>query len=205
MLIVKDYDLKDSVLISDQSFTYKFMIWVPDKTALIIGRGNNPENALIVENIAFDGLPVYRRPSGGEAVLVSENTLIISIADNHPEQLKSQEYFRRYNEAIINSLATLGVSGMSMEGISDVTIGGKKILGCSIYRNKRQVFYHAVLNVSETPEKIARYLSYPKKTPAYRAGRDHIDFITSLRAEGYDFSMNELKRSIAVEITYLLR
>jgi lipoate-protein ligase A len=201
MLYVREYTLKDSSLIGNHSFEYSYLLWSPEETSVIIGRGNDPVKSLNVKNIDSDGVPVYKRPSGGEAVVISQNTLIISIADNRPVQVKSPAYFHLYNNAIIHSLESLSVRHLSMEGISDIALAGRKILGCSIYRNKKQVFYHAVLNVSEPAQNIAKYLLYPKKTPAYRAGRDHAEFITSLAGEGYIFSSDILKRAIALNIT----
>ena len=200
MVQVREYSLKDSVLIGDFGFDYNYLVWIPEETAVVIGRGNDPDKSLFIDNIIKDGLPVYKRPSGGEAVIISQNTLVISIADNKEPQLKSREYFLKYNSAIIKALESLRVKGLSRAGISDIALNGKKILGCSIYRNKRQVFYHAVLNVCEAPDVFMKYLRYPKKTPDYRSGRDHKDFVTSLNGEGYDLSMEELKRTITLLI-----
>jgi lipoate-protein ligase A len=196
MFQIREYSLKDVSLIGDFSSDYNYLIWIPNETAVVIGRGNDPEKSLFLENVIKDGLPVYKRPTGGEAVIISPNTLVISIADNRERQMKSQEYFMKYNSEIINALESLGVKGLSRAGISDIALNGKKIMGCSIYRNKKQVFYHAVLNINEEPEILLKYLRYPKKTPDYRSGRNHDEFVTSLRREGYDFSADELKRVI---------
>jgi lipoate-protein ligase A len=196
MFQVREYSLKDISLIGDFSSDYNYLIWIPNETAVVIGRGNDPEKSLFIDRIIEDGLPVYKRPTGGEAVIISPNTLVISIADNRERQMKSQEYFMKYNSEIINALESLGVKGLSRAGISDIALNGKKIMGCSIYRNKKQVFYHAVLNINEEPEILLKYLRYPKKTPDYRSGRNHDEFVTSLRREGYDFSADELKRVI---------
>jgi lipoate-protein ligase A len=196
MFQIREYSLKDVSLIGDFSSDYNYLIWIPNETAVVIGRGNDPEKSLFLENVIKDGLPVYKRPTGGEAVIISRNTLVVSIVDNRKRQMKSQEYFMKYNSEIINALESLGVKGLSRAGISDIALNGKKIMGCSIYRNKKQVFYHAVLNINEEPEILLKYLRYPKKTPDYRSGRNHDEFVTSLRREGYDFSADELKRVI---------
>jgi lipoate-protein ligase A len=196
MFQIREYSLKDVSLIGDFSSDYNYLIWIPNETAVVIGRGNDPEKSLFLENVIKDGLPVYKRPTGGEAVIISRNTLVVSIVDNRKRQMKSQEYFMKYNSEIINALESLGVKGLSRAGISDIALNGKKIMGCSIYRNKKQVFYHAVLNINEEPEILLKYLRYPKKTPDYRSGRNHDEFVTSLCREGYDFSADELKRVI---------
>ena len=69
--------------------------------------------------------------------------------------------------------------------ITPLSIKEKKILGSSIYRTKDKIFYQAVLNISQGTELFERYLKHPKKEPDYRKGRNHNDFVTSIRAEGY--------------------
>ena len=48
------------------------------------------------------------------------------------------------------------------------------------------LIYHAVLNVSEDPGLFEKYLRHPGREPGYRTGRSHSEFVTSLKAEGYD-------------------
>ncbi|PLW94333.1 MAG: hypothetical protein C0591_13050, partial [Marinilabiliales bacterium] len=85
-----------------------------------------------------------------------------------------------------------------------ISIGVKKILGSSIYRKQQTLFYHAVLNISEPVENISLYLKHPKKEPDYRLGRNHEEFFTSLKNEGYSFSFNELSVKIQQSISVLL-
>lgn len=62
------------------------------------------------------------------------------------------------------------------------------------------VFYHAVLNVSETPEFIGRYLKHPSREPDYRSGRRHEDFVTSVHQAGFQIPIED----ILVEIRHIL-
>lgn len=198
MFQTREYSLMDAGLIGDLNSEYNFLIWIPEETAAVIGRGNDPEKSLLFENVVRDSLPVYKRPTGGEAVIISPNTLAISIVDNRQPQMQSKQYFEKYNSIIIAVLESLGVKGLSREGISDIALNNKKILGCSIYRNKQQVFYHAVLNIDEKPEILMKYLRYPKKTPDYRSGRNHDEFVTSLRREGFDFPVDQIKEALTL-------
>ena len=96
------------------------------------------------------------------------------------------------NDKIMNALSGLGVQNLSMKGISDISIGNKKILGSSIYLRKNTLFYHAVLNISESVDVISKYLKHPTKEPDYRKGRSHKEFVTSLLSEGYTLSAKQL-------------
>lgn len=62
------------------------------------------------------------------------------------------------------------------------------------------VFYHAVLNIGETPEFIGRYLKHPAREPDYRIGRKHEDFVTSVRLAGYPLTED----AVRVEISHFL-
>jgi lipoate-protein ligase A len=54
------------------------------------------------------------------------------------------------------------------------------------------LIYQAVLNVSEDPILFEKYLRHPRREPDYRSGRSHSEFVTSLKAEGYNFAPGEL-------------
>ena len=107
-----------------------------------------------------------------------------------------KRYFEMYNEMIIKALRSLGVQGLVQKGISDICIRDKKVLGSSIYRNKHVLLYQAVLNISEPVISLEKYLKHPPREPGYRDRRAHRDFVTSLTAQGYHLSANEIKKAI---------
>jgi lipoate-protein ligase A len=187
------YNLADSNLLTDDFQNIKMMVWRPDSRAVIIGNSNKAVNTVDIPNAAEDSVPVYKRNSGGESVVLTENMLIISIAKNIDKFGNSKEMFNQYNNLIIKGLAELGIENLGLKGISDIAIGEKKILGSAMYRNKDRSFYHAVLNVSEDIDVIARYLRHPEREPDYRSGRSHKDFVTSISEQYKKFEFNEIK------------
>jgi lipoate---protein ligase len=199
---VKTYDLPDAVLLGDES-PYRCMIWQPGALAIILGQSNNIEASLFMDRVNADNVPVYKRPSGGETVILSPNTLVISVA-KRGDKLKSPKlYFKSYNEKIVTALTALGIKNLRNDGISDICIGEKKILGSSIYRNKNLVLYHAVLNRAESTETIQYYLKHPLKEPEYRKGRNHEEFVTSLKDMGYDVSIQDLREKLSLHLKEL--
>lgn len=182
---VLKYDLPDIHLLNCNEDKGKHIIWIPDKVYAVIGISNKAEESLIAENIINDRIIVYKRPSGGESVVLTPKTLVISSVADSTQYKSPRECFTHNNKLIISSLETLGVKNLLYKGISDITIKDRKILGSAIYRPKGKIFYQAVLNVSEDTEIFNRYLQHPKKEPDYRMGRNHSDFVTSLSAEGY--------------------
>jgi lipoate-protein ligase A len=183
---VKSYSLPDIDILKDPAWQdYRFFTWHPDDLYLVLGQSNDAEKSLYSQLVDEDGIKVFKRPSGGEAVILTPNTLVISTTVSYTNLINPQAYFREINNLICHKLESAGIRNVEYKGISDLAIGNKKILGSSIYRPTGKIFYQAVLNISEHADVIARYIRHPAKEPDYRKGRDHTDFVTSLHHEGY--------------------
>ena len=79
MINVLDYELPDSFLIDINATCNDWFLWVPDQLYLVLGQSNKVENSIFEEKVIADKIPVIKRPSGGESVILSPNTLIISV------------------------------------------------------------------------------------------------------------------------------
>ncbi|MBP7612592.1 MAG: hypothetical protein KA753_05490 [Paludibacter sp.] len=185
------YNLPDIQLLEKEANQYS--IWIPDKVYIVLGASNNAPNALMTENVTADGVLVLKRPTGGQAVVLSPQTIVLAATVTDENNLKPKELFNKINGLIIKSIEADGVTGLTLRGISDIAIGGKKILGSSMYRRKNTLFYHAVLNFAVPASFIERYLQHPSKEPDYRAGRSHSEFVTSLHENGYTETIQHLK------------
>ena len=195
-----NYNLPDhNLLKSEQNSGFK--IFTPDKNYLVLGRSNQAESSINMKLALADQLTVLQRASGGEAVLLTPNMLVIAIKMPIIKDWKPKQYFEKANGAITTCLVQMGVQNLHSKGISDLSIGDKKILGSAIFRSKESMFYHAVLNISEDIELIAKYLKHPKKEPDYRKGRNHSEFITSLLAENYSIKFEGLKHCLKNVLT----
>lgn len=172
-------------------------IFVPNAACLVIGQSNKPDVSLAMELAIADGVKIIRRPSGGEAVFLSQQVAVIAFAAVAEKLVKSSIAFHWILDKIRFALSEQGVMNISQRGISDLAIGDKKILGCSIYRRPHLLFYHAVLNLSEKPENIARYLLHPNREPDYRQHRAHHEFVTSLALEGYSPDLWRMKTTLS--------
>jgi len=194
---VRKYNLPDSYLYDNNIDIPQIKVWIPTETCIVMGKSNNPADSLFTENVLADSIPVYKRLSGGETVVLSNKMIIISIVVKQTDFKSGKSYFKDYNTKIITALKVLGIIDLGYNGISDITINDRKILGSSIYQNKDVVFYHAVLNVGESALLIDKYLKHPKREPDYRKNRSHGDFVTSLAKENYSIDIDEIK--IALE------
>jgi len=186
-----DYSLPDIQLLRDDS--KQFLIWRPDKMYIILGASNRAEEALFLDNVRQDAITVMKRPSGGQTVMLTPNNLIIAAVFSDKNIMNPKEVFIMLNKLIISSIEEAGITDLSQRGISDIAIDGKKILGSAIYRNKDKLLYHAVLNLGEPASTFERYLKHPSREPDYRNGRNHAEFVTSLREKGYSQSYTHLE------------
>lgn len=192
---VHEYDLPDAFLFKADNDG--FLVWQPDGYHIVLGQSNSAEKSLFTENVMNDNIPVTRRPSGGEAVILTPATIAVSLAKAFPVMIPFRKFFRMVNQVIIESLEGLGVKDLVMKGISDIAIGDKKILGSSMASHRNRLVYHAVINLGEDPAIFEKYLRHPCREPGYRLGRKHSEFVTSLGKEGYSLRPQELIDAIS--------
>ncbi len=198
---VKDYRLQDFEIFSTEKKN-DFIIWIPDKTYIVLGRANHVEESVHLEYVVNNHIEILKRPSGGEAVLLSPRMIVIALKFQVEHRIKIHNYFKIINLKIISALETFGINNLQLKGISDIAIYEKKILGSAMYKKNDTAFYHAVLNVSESPDKINLYLKHPKREPDYRIGRTHVEFVTSLLNEGYQPDFNQLIKNIEFYLSH---
>lgn len=197
LIDVAPYQLADKdVLVSTESF--KLLIWFPEEVCIVLGRSNKAEDSVFEETVSMDNIPIYKRPSGGEAVVLAPGMLVVSWAMELERMVSPDSIFRQMNALYIAMFERAGIYGISGNGISDLCIDGKKIMGSSMYLNQKRLFYHAVININGDVGLMSRYLKHPQREPAYRAGRTHESFVTSLAREGKTYNVsfiaNELKK-----------
>jgi len=201
-LTLSEYDLPDAFLFREGTVGY--IIWQPEKTLIVLGQSNIIESAIYSDAVAKDGLRVTKRPSGGETVILTPSTVAFTIAKRFPVMIPFKEYFRLVNSVVVAGLEELGVSRLGSKGISDITIGNRKILGSSMRKVNDKLVYHAVLNLGEDPAIFGRYLRHPGREPDYRAGRSHSEFVTSVAGEGYNFDAGEVMAVLERRLAGLL-
>jgi len=192
------YCLPDIQLFNNES--NQFLIWTPNKTYIVLGASNHPEDSLHIENVKNDKITVLKRPSGGQTVVLTPNNLIISVVFFDHKTSQPLEVFRKINNLVISGLEELGIKNLHLKGISDIAINNKKIAGSAIYRNKNALLYHAVLNLGESSTTFEKYLKHPSKEPDYRKGRSHSEFVTSLRENGCLHSFKHIKNTLSLSL-----
>ena len=188
------YDFDDEMMNrtrSDLVSRVRVYDW-PD-VAVVIGRGGKQHLELKTRNISADGITLYKRPGGGCSVVLDPGNLIVSVTLPMPGLGGIKTAFSAVSQFLIDSLSRCGVKDVQQRGVSDLTIGGRKIGGSCVYRTKGLLYYSTTLLLDHDNTLVDRYLTYPPREPDYRIGREHNKFMLSLKEMYSDLDLKSFK------------
>lgn len=124
MVEVSEYNLPDIELLNEES--NKFLLWIPDKTYIVLGASNKADIA-VEESLAIkDNITVMKRRTGGQTVMLTPNNLIISAVITDESIMKPKDVFNNFNDIIIGAIEKDHKAKFSTRGISDIALGDKK-------------------------------------------------------------------------------
>jgi lipoate-protein ligase A len=128
--------------------------------------------------------------------------VIIVVGEKKNQREVSTDIFRKIHNHVIAALHKAGIENVTHEGISDLAVGGKKILGSSLYIGScpKLFYYQSSLMVSCDTSLMDRYLRHPPREPAYRQGRGHSEFCTTLQKLNTTINISELSKLIESEL-----
>lgn len=189
--------------------TRPYLAWVPSGKAIVLGNSQEPEKELNLDAVVRDGIPVFKRMSGGGAVLLSPGCVCLGLRFAKDKSLGIPDYFAKAS-AVISEVAAdkLGL-GLRLRGTSDLAYLGplgsdaggmeaalgeklaesegnpegtleRKVAGCALYMPRDFVLYLVSILVEPDFTCIEKYLAHPSKEPGYRGGRSHRDFLAGL-------------------------
>lgn len=169
-----------------------FCVWEPKFSLVVIGRGGSEDLEVKTDNCLKDGVPVFRRKTGGGTVVLMPGVLVFSLAKRVGKDLVIREYAEQVNNQVMKFLSGRGIKDLSVRGISDICVGNKKIMGSGMFRRKKILFFQGSILVDPDISLMDRYLKTPPKQPDYRENRGHADFTSTLRQHGLQDSTKEL-------------
>lgn len=146
--------------------------------AIVMGISGKKEELVDLEKAEKSGIPILKRFSGGGTVIVDENTLFVTFIcakELHPFPA-FPEPIMRWTEEIYRAVFQHPDFRLRE---NDYVFGDRKFGGNAQYIKKDRWLHHSSLLWDYSPEKM-QYLLHPKKTPPYRAGRSHEDFLCRL-------------------------
>lgn len=159
--------------------------------AIVMGISGKHEELIHCEEARAANIPIIKRFSGGGTVIVDENTLFITFIfqkETHP--FSFPEPIMRWSAEIYQSAFPL--SHFSLKE-NDYVIGDKKCGGNAQYIKKERFLHHTSFLWDYSPH-LMQLLKHPKKTPPYRQGRTHSDFLCRLKE--FAPSQSDLIRSL---------
>ncbi len=148
--------------------------------AIVMGISGKSQELIDELHYAQNPVPIIRRFSGGGCVVVDHSTLFISLM-GAKELLPCAPFPDPIMKWSAQSLyAPLFPNGNFSLKCQDYALGKKKFGGNAQYLQKNRFLHHSTLLWDYDPKKMA-LLKYPKKVPAYRDGRDHGQFLCTLK------------------------
>lgn len=126
------------------------------------------------------GVEVWRRKSGGGAVLADMNNVMFSYI---APATSVQAAFTDYTSRIRSMLRSLGLEA-SATGRNDIAINGRKVAGNAFYRLPGKVIVHGTMLLDTDTELMSRLLTPSKAKRASKGVVSMPSRITTLRSEG---------------------
>jgi lipoate-protein ligase A len=157
--------------------------WESDRHFVVLGYANRAEEEVDLEPCRARGVPVLRRCSGGGTVLQGPGCLNYSLVlpiDAAPPLASisgaNRFIMSRHRDALV---AATGLP-ITVEGHTDLALGGRKFSGNAQRRKRTQLLFHGGFLLNFDLRLLATLLRMPPRQPDYRRGRVHADFLTRL-------------------------
>jgi len=161
------------------------VFWEPATTFVVVGYANKAATEVNLAACEKQGVPVFRRCSGGGTVVQLPGglnySLVLRITETGPTRniTAANQFIMEKNRAAIAEL--LPAAEISVRGHTDLCVGDLKFAGNSQRRRKKFLLFHGTLLLDCDLACIGELLLMPTLQPDYRASRPHSDFVTNLK------------------------
>ena len=156
--------------------------WEPTSHFVVVGRSNQIENEVDASQCAVEATPIFRRSSGGGAVVVGPGCLAFALALPLTDPLRAigvSGVTRLVMETVASGLQSV-IPNVAVCGTSDLVVDGRKFSGNSQRWLKRAFLHHGTILYAFDLPRIGRLLRRPTRQPEYRSGRAHAEFVTNI-------------------------
>src|SRR5437867_9133091 len=169
-----------------------YRTWETAQPVVVVGRSLSIADHVNQEACRKDSVPILRRFSGGGAVVLGPGCLNYALGFSFVSCPGLIDVAASYRTILGRLAETLSVAGLAIGGGTDLVLNGRKVSGNAQRRGRRALIHHGTLLYAFDAGLDARYLKEPRRQPAYRASRGHLEFIGNL-----PLSRNLLEASVA--------
>src|SRR5438477_9546401 len=159
-------------------------VWEAREYFVVLGYANKAEIEVNVKACRERRIPIFRRCSGGGAVLQGPGCLNYSLvmrterADALQSISETNCFIMKRNAEAVSSLLGRPVP---VQGYTDLALDNLKFSGNSQRRRRASILFHGSFLLDFDIGMIEELLLFPSKQPAYRQDRPHCEFLTTLK------------------------
>ena len=157
-------------------------VWQANETIAVIGRGSRCSQEVNVSECADAGIPVFRRISGGAAIVAGPGCLLYAVMLSlrlRPELQMIDVAHEFVMQQMVAALKPIAPQ-LTYAGTCDLVIDGRKVSGNSLKVRREWLLYHGTLLLNMDLQNMERYLNHPPREPEYRQHRRHHDFVANI-------------------------
>jgi lipoate-protein ligase A len=157
--------------------------WEPREYFVVLGYSRPLEGDVLGLACHRRSIPIFRRCSGGGTVLQGPGclnySLVLRIEPGAPWDSisRANAWIMELHRAALTRL--LGKEAQ-VEGITDLTVNGRKCCGNAQRRFQHSVLFHGCFLFNLDLQLVEELLVVPRNQPAYRRNRSHREFLMNL-------------------------
>lgn len=185
-------------------------LWESPQTFIVLGKTGKIVEDVVEAAAERDHVPVIRRSSGGGTVVQGPGCLNYSLILSKKNDAALRDITKSYRiilEKIAGMMRRLGIA-VVFYPVSDLARdpGARKVSGNAQRRGRDFILHHGTILLDFDLSLVERYLTVPRRAPAYRKGRAHGDFLANIHVPLTDikqafkahFSISQSTESLTV-------
>jgi len=156
--------------------------WEPTNHFVVVGRSNHVETEVDEPQCRLESVPIFRRTSGGGAVVVGPGCLAYALILPLNPTLRANGVVgvtQAVMEVVATALSAVA-PGIQVRGTSDLVIRDRKFSGNSQRWLKNAFLHHGTILYDYDLPRIERLLRLPSREPDYRSHRPHAEFVGNI-------------------------
>lgn len=168
-----------------------FWLWESPRSWVVIGLGQAIATEANLETCEREGVSVFRRCSGGGAVVQGPGCLNYAVTlrlDRDPALAAVTTTNTWVMERLRRAIQRETANEIAVQGHTDLAFrdgtAWRKFSGNAQRRRRSALLFHGTMLHAFDLSRIADCLRHPSAEPGYRAGRSHLEFVANLPVGG---------------------